>query len=130
MRTIFIIALFSFFSSFCYGQQKTKYIVEAIDSTTLKMYYLFTLIDKNNKEIRVISEKSNNDVIKGIIIDIGDTLILYLEKVIDVKVDSNNIIRIGPRGLFVSATKVCEAGEYLFISESILGRYYVAASKE
>ncbi len=124
MRTTFIIALFSLFSSFCYGQLKTTYTVEAIDSTTLNMYYLYTLIDKNNNEIKVISEKSNNDVNKGIIIDIGDTLILYLEKVIDVKVDSNNIIRVGSSGLFVSETKVCESGEYLFISESILGRYY------
>jgi len=124
MRTIFIIALLSIFSSFCYGQQKTKYIVETIDSTTLDMYYLYTFIDKNNNKIKVISEKSNNDINKGIIIDIGDALILYLEKVIDIKVDLNNIIRIGSRGLIVSDIKVCESGEYLYISENIFGRYY------
>ena len=125
MRTTFIIALFSLFSSFCYGQAKTTYTVDAIDSTTLYMYYLYTLIDSNNKEVKVISEKSKNNLNMGVKIDTSDTLTLFLEKVIDVKVDSNNIIRVGATGLFVSETKVCESGEYLFISESILGRYYI-----
>ena len=129
MRTSFIITLFSLLSSLCYGQSKATYTVEAIDSTSLSMYYLYTLSDKNNKEVKVVSEKINSDVNKGIIIEISDTLMLHLEEVIDVKVDSNNIIRIGARGLFVSETKICNSGEYLYNSERILGRYYVTAHK-
>ena len=124
MKTIILILLFSLFGSSCYGQQTATFTLEAIDSTSLDMYYLYTLIDNNNKKFKVLSEKSNDNTAKGIRIKIGDKIILSLEKVIDVKVDSNNVIRVGSRGLFVSGIKICEQGEHLYISKNILGRYY------